>query len=127
MMAPASMPWTAAQGCATDGGCLHPALVIVPKGKGPFPGAIVQHGMPDTKEGMKPRRGFGSPVHPLGAAITAVASYVAGRAPLTAQAAPGETTFVDAVHLAINTIMPNNFLARGRSSDRRFGLRELHG
>ena len=38
-----------------------------------------------------------------------MASFLAGRAPLTAQAAPGETTFVDAVHLAINTIMPNDF------------------
>jgi len=38
-----------------------------------------------------------------------VASFLAGRAPLTAQAAPGETTFVDAVHLAINTIMANDF------------------
>jgi hypothetical protein len=37
-----------------------------------------------------------------------VASFLAGRAPLTAQAAPGETTLVDAVHLAINTIMPND-------------------
>jgi hypothetical protein len=31
-----------------------PALVVAPKGKGPFPGVIVQHGMPDTKEGMLP-------------------------------------------------------------------------
>jgi hypothetical protein len=31
-----------------------PALVVVPKGKGPFPGGIVQHGLPDTKEGMLP-------------------------------------------------------------------------
>jgi dienelactone hydrolase len=31
-----------------------PALVVVPKGKGPFPGVIVQHGLPDTKEGMLP-------------------------------------------------------------------------
>jgi uncharacterized protein len=30
------------------------ALVIVPRGKGPFPGVIVQHGLPDTKEGMLP-------------------------------------------------------------------------
>jgi dienelactone hydrolase len=29
-----------------------PALVVVPKGRGPFPGVIVQHGLPDTKEGM---------------------------------------------------------------------------
>jgi hypothetical protein len=34
-------------------------------------------------------------------------------APLTAQAAPGETTFVDAVQLAINTIMPNDFSSWG--------------
>jgi hypothetical protein len=38
-----------------------------------------------------------------------VASLLAGRASLTAQAAPGETTFLDAVRLAINTIMPNDF------------------
>jgi dienelactone hydrolase len=31
-----------------------PALVVVPKGKGPFPGVVVQHGLPDTKEGMLP-------------------------------------------------------------------------
>jgi dienelactone hydrolase len=31
-----------------------PALVVVPKGRGPFPGVIVQHGLPDTKEGMLP-------------------------------------------------------------------------
>jgi dienelactone hydrolase len=31
-----------------------PALVIVPSGKGPFPGVIVQHGLPDTKEDMLP-------------------------------------------------------------------------
>ena len=29
-----------------------PALLVVPKGRGPFPGVIVQHGLPDTKEGM---------------------------------------------------------------------------
>jgi hypothetical protein len=44
---------------------------------------------------------------PPGAAGTAVASFLAGRAPLT-PAAPGETTLVDAVQLAINTIMPND-------------------
>jgi dienelactone hydrolase len=31
-----------------------PALVVIPKGTGPFPGVIVQHGMPDTKEGLLP-------------------------------------------------------------------------
>jgi uncharacterized protein len=31
-----------------------PALVVAPRGRGPFPGVIVQHGMPDTKEGMLP-------------------------------------------------------------------------
>jgi dienelactone hydrolase len=31
-----------------------PALVVLPRGRGPFPGVIVQHGMPDTKEGMLP-------------------------------------------------------------------------
>jgi cephalosporin-C deacetylase-like acetyl esterase len=29
-----------------------PALVVLPSARGPFPGVIVQHGMPDTKEGM---------------------------------------------------------------------------
>jgi hypothetical protein len=36
-----------------------------------------------------------------------VASFLTGRAALTAQAAPGETTFVDAVQLA-TMIMPND-------------------
>lgn len=31
-----------------------PALVVLPSGRGPFPGVIAQHGMPDTKEGMLP-------------------------------------------------------------------------
>jgi dienelactone hydrolase len=31
-----------------------PALLVLPRGKGPFPGVIVQHGMPDTKESMLP-------------------------------------------------------------------------
>jgi uncharacterized protein len=31
-----------------------PALVVVPDGKGPFPGVIVQHGLPGTKEEMRP-------------------------------------------------------------------------
>jgi uncharacterized protein len=31
-----------------------PARLVVPKGRGPFPGVMVQHGMPDTKEGMLP-------------------------------------------------------------------------
>jgi hypothetical protein len=55
------------------------------------------------------KEGSGSPRTPPGAAGTAVASFLAGRAPLTAQAVAGETTFIDAVHLAINTIMPNDF------------------
>jgi hypothetical protein len=44
-----------------------------------------------------------------GATGTAVASFLAGRAPLAAQAAPVETTFIDAVQLAFNTIPPNDF------------------
>ena len=39
---------------ATPEGGEVPALVVVPKGKGPFPGVIVQHGLPDTKEAMLP-------------------------------------------------------------------------
>ena len=31
-----------------------PALLVVPKGKGPFPGVIVQHGLPSTKENFLP-------------------------------------------------------------------------
>jgi uncharacterized protein len=31
-----------------------PALVVVPKGRGPFPGVIVQHGLPSTKEEFLP-------------------------------------------------------------------------
>jgi hypothetical protein len=31
-----------------------PALVVVPDGKGPFAGVIVQHGLPGTKEEMRP-------------------------------------------------------------------------
>jgi dienelactone hydrolase len=31
-----------------------PALLVIPKGRGPFPGVIVQHGLPDTKEAMLP-------------------------------------------------------------------------
>jgi hypothetical protein len=55
------------------------------------------------------KEGFRISPYTPGAAGTAVASFLAGRAPLTAQAVAGETTFVDAVHLAINTIMPNDF------------------
>jgi uncharacterized protein len=39
---------------ASPKGSEVPALVVVPKGKGPFPGVIVQHGLPDTKEGILP-------------------------------------------------------------------------
>ena len=31
-----------------------PALLVVPKGRGPFPGVIVQHGLPSTKEDFLP-------------------------------------------------------------------------
>jgi uncharacterized protein len=31
-----------------------PALLVIPKGKGPFPGVIVQHGLPSTKENFLP-------------------------------------------------------------------------
>jgi hypothetical protein len=31
-----------------------PALVVVPKGQGPFPGVIVQHGLPSTKQDFLP-------------------------------------------------------------------------
>jgi len=44
-----------------------------------------------------------------GAAGTAVASFLAGRGPLAGAAGAPETTFVDAVHLQINTITPNDF------------------
>ncbi|HMJ03683.1 MAG TPA: DUF1254 domain-containing protein [Conexibacter sp.] len=44
-----------------------------------------------------------------GAAGTAVASFLAGRAPLAGAAAVPQTTFVDAAHLEINTVTPNDF------------------
>jgi hypothetical protein len=44
-----------------------------------------------------------------GAAGTAVASFLAGRALLAGPAAVSETRFVDAVHLEINTVTPNDF------------------
>ena len=44
-----------------------------------------------------------------GATGTAVASFLAGRAPLAGAAATPETAFVDAVHLEINTVVPNDF------------------
>jgi dienelactone hydrolase len=31
-----------------------PALLVIPKGRGPFPGVIVQHGLPSTKEDFLP-------------------------------------------------------------------------
>jgi dienelactone hydrolase len=31
-----------------------PALVVLPRGKGPFPGVIVQHGLPATKQSLLP-------------------------------------------------------------------------
>ena len=51
-------------------------------------------------------------IHPYrpGAAGTAIASFLAGDSPLAGlQATVGETVFVDAEHLAINTIAPNDF------------------
>jgi hypothetical protein len=44
-----------------------------------------------------------------GASGTAVATFLAGKAPLSAPAERPGTTFVDAVHLAVNTIAPNDF------------------
>ena len=44
-----------------------------------------------------------------GAMGTAVASFLAGRAPLAGAAERPETRFVDAVHLEINTVTPNDF------------------
>ncbi len=44
-----------------------------------------------------------------GGSGTAVASFLDGRQPLAGAPEPGETTFVDAVHLEINTITPNDF------------------
>ena len=44
-----------------------------------------------------------------GGAGTAVGSFLAGRAPLASVAARGETRFVDAVHLPMNTVTPNDF------------------
>jgi hypothetical protein len=44
-----------------------------------------------------------------GATGTAVGSFLAGRAPLAGAAETPQTTFVDAVHLEINTVTPNDF------------------
>ncbi len=44
-----------------------------------------------------------------GAAGTAVASFLAGHAPLAGAADDDETVFVDAKHFAMNTIPPNDF------------------
>jgi hypothetical protein len=44
-----------------------------------------------------------------GAMGTAVGSFLAGRAPLAGAVERPETTFVDAVHLEINTVTPNDF------------------
>ena len=44
-----------------------------------------------------------------GGSGTAVGSFLAGRQPMAAEPEVGETTFVDAVHLKINTITPNDF------------------
>ena len=39
---------------ASPKGSEVPALVVAPKGRGPFPGVIVQHGLPSTKEDVLP-------------------------------------------------------------------------
>ena len=55
------------------------------------------------------KAGFRISPYTPGAAGTAVGSFLAGRAPMAAPAAKPETRFVDAVHLAMNTIPPNDF------------------
>ena len=55
------------------------------------------------------KAGFRISPYTPGAAGTAVGSFLAGRAPMAAPAAKPETRFVDAVHLAVNTIPPNDF------------------
>jgi hypothetical protein len=55
------------------------------------------------------KAGFRMYPYTPGAMGTAVGSFLAGRAPLAGAAAIPETKFVDAVHLEINTITPNDF------------------
>ena len=55
------------------------------------------------------RSGFRIYPYTPGASGTAVASFLGGRAPLAGVTAPGETTFVDAVDLAMNTLPPNDY------------------
>ena len=55
------------------------------------------------------KAGFRMYPYTPGAMGTAVGSFLAGRAPLAGAPAIPETTFVDAVHLEINTITPNDF------------------
>ena len=55
------------------------------------------------------KAGFRIAPYTPGAAGTAVGSFLAGRAPMAAPAAKPETRFVEAVHLAVNTIPPNDF------------------
>ena len=56
------------------------------------------------------KAGFRIHAYRPGAAGTSVASFLAGREPLAGpEAAAEETVFVDAKHLAMNTIAPNDF------------------
>ena len=59
--------------------------------------------------GRAVKAGFRMYPYTPGAMGTAVGSFLAGRAPLAGAAETPETTFVDAVHLEINTITPNDF------------------
>ena len=55
------------------------------------------------------KAGFRMYPYTPGATGTAVGSFLAGRAPLAGAPEIPETTFVDALHLEINTITPNDF------------------
>jgi hypothetical protein len=55
------------------------------------------------------KAGFRISAYTAGATGTAVGSFLAGRAPMAAAGPKPETRFVDAVHLAMNTIPPNDY------------------